>query len=282
MKHILVPVDFSDCSKQALRYALMLAERAGAELHLVHIQGVPMTDPYMPVSTADLIDEEQREQLKQHLESVVTELGSEEALAEAVKAVPIHAELKTGFASGEINRMADEVQAEWIIMGTRGASGLSSTLLGSVTSAVLNHSERPVLVIPDSATFKGVEHIAFAFDQVPDRSELVEELIMIAEYFKARLHLIHVVTDRQPAHAAAGATLGAFLDTGYEKTITAETIHGDDVEESLQRYCDHHGIDMLIMLRHHRNFLQRLFHRSQTRLMTLHSHIPLLIYPEKS
>ena len=55
---------------------------------------------------------------------------------------------RSGSVAGAILDVADELDAEAIVLGTRGLSGLKSLLLGSVSHAVLQHADRPVIVVP--------------------------------------------------------------------------------------------------------------------------------------
>jgi len=149
MKRILVPVDYSPCSRLALRFATELAQRFGAALDVVHvwdrpsyISDVVMTrsDPLSPKSLIVLIQENAQRDLDEFLKS--TELPAGSALiSRLITGDPASAllhELKTG-------------GYDLVVLGTHGRTGLSHVLLGSVAEKLVRLSPVPVLTVPGDA-----------------------------------------------------------------------------------------------------------------------------------
>ncbi len=144
---ILVPVDFSDCSRAAVAAALTMAQTFEAELELLHVHEVPFTAGAVLVRTPDgrevtmdaFLGEESRRLLDEMVESV-------DDLANA----PHHEVVKGGVAHVSIVERAKAIGAELIVMGTHGRSGLSHLLMGSVAEKVLRAAPCPVLVVRDT------------------------------------------------------------------------------------------------------------------------------------
>jgi universal stress protein A len=130
---ILCPVDFSDTSMKAVKYAERLASQTGSELLLVHAFERP--ESYGDVGQTTPADP----QLEKNLEAI--ELGLP---AEKVRRL-----LHAGDATDVIPWMAQEEDCDLIVMGTHGRGGLMHLLLGSVTEHVLRHARCPVLTIRD-------------------------------------------------------------------------------------------------------------------------------------
>lgn len=145
VKRILVPTDFSDPSARALDLAIEFARRFEAELVLFHAHEMPayiFPDGVMPV-TPEILQDLQR--------SVLTEL---ERLATRVRAVgvPVSVRSAIGVHDLEICRAASDTDADMIIMGTHGRTGLRHALLGSVAEKVVRRAPCPVLTIrPEAA-----------------------------------------------------------------------------------------------------------------------------------
>lgn len=144
---ILVPVDFSEHSGQALDTAIELAKAfEGSTLHILHcyqIQPVGVS-PYgivMPES----FDREIREAASRQLEKW-REKG-------AAAGVTTEAHLSSMFPSLAIAETASQIGADLIVMGTRGLSGIKHVLLGSVAERTLRAASCPVLTVkvPDDA-----------------------------------------------------------------------------------------------------------------------------------
>ncbi len=139
-QRILVAVDFSEHSNKALEMAIDLAKEFGAKLDLVHAFDIPVpfVTPY-EVAIPDSYMQEARDAAKRKLA----------ALAEKISAEGIEARshLSEVPAATAIARVAEEVEADLLVMGTRGNSGLKHVLLGSVAERTLRHASCPVLTV---------------------------------------------------------------------------------------------------------------------------------------
>jgi nucleotide-binding universal stress UspA family protein len=139
-KNILVPVDFSECSEHALDYAVELAAKLDARIHLLNVIGVPALGvPELGVAVTSTI-----------IESVVH--GNQEALDKLVdgrkdKMKLGEVMLRTGDARDVILKACEEVDADLVVMGTHGRRGLRRALLGSVAESVVRTAPCPVLTI---------------------------------------------------------------------------------------------------------------------------------------
>lgn len=139
LKRILVPIDFSDCSKKALQYALPLAKEHSAALTLLYV--VP---PAYGVAEYGVVD-------YAHLESSMIESGKAELakLVEEIVRGEVAAEAlsRVGSPGLEIISAARDLPADLIIIGTHGRTGLKHVLLGSVAEQVVQRAPCPVLVV---------------------------------------------------------------------------------------------------------------------------------------
>jgi nucleotide-binding universal stress UspA family protein len=136
-KLILVPTDFSANAEQALDYACALAATLGATIRLVH--AVPM-----PPSTlqAALSEEVLVQLVREHHEALEKLAAPRRALAGFGEA-----SVETGDPRDTIVRVAKELGAELIVMGTHGRRGLSRVVMGSVAEDVIRHAPCPVLTV---------------------------------------------------------------------------------------------------------------------------------------
>ena len=138
LERILVPIDFSDCSLDALEYAVVVAQQAKASLMLLHV--------LEPVSYG--LDFTLGQSRTRHLEveSWTKRLGE---LTSALKAahVPVASQLRGGFPADSILDSAQTIPCDLIVMGTHGRRGISHTVSGSVAEAVLRKGRCPVLTV---------------------------------------------------------------------------------------------------------------------------------------
>lgn len=139
LKRILVPIDFSDCSKKALRYAVAFARQFGAELHLLYV--VQLNYYVGDFGTVDiaLLETEMRKSGEKQLASLAeSEVGPQLRCEKSVR---------TGRTVSEIVAVAKETEADLIIISTHGHTGLKHVLLGSVAENVVRHAPCPVLIV---------------------------------------------------------------------------------------------------------------------------------------
>lgn len=141
-KNILVPTDFSEGGRSAIRLAVELAAAHTASVTILHV-GV---DPYLQgvsgygdiaVALSDLSEQVVAEQQKQ-LEKLEAEFVPE--------VIPSSVVLRQGFAPQQILEQVAAGQHDLVVLGTHGRSGLKRVLLGSVAERVIRACPVPVLV----------------------------------------------------------------------------------------------------------------------------------------
>jgi len=204
-KHILVPIDFSQLSIQAVDLAKNLASASGATVHLAHVHqlyspaGLTATMPLaMPFSVPDYEQEIEKRRTNQ-----LRELAAQHQLQRPV------CHICTGApAYDELCNLAKEIPADLIVMPTHGHTGLKHLFLGSTAERVIQHAPCPVLV---TRQLKGRPSDASA--DLPARSILVPVdfsdcsvdglayAIDFAKEFGAKIIVQHVV-DLGPIYMA--------------------------------------------------------------------------------
>jgi universal stress protein A len=147
IQRILCPVDFSDTSNHAVEYAANLAVPLGAEMHLLHVYQLPM---YTMPDGALLAGPETAQRVME------TGQDSLNKLADKVpKGTTVNTHLTEGVPHAEVNRLAKEVGADLVVMGTHGRTGIGHLLLGSVAERVVRTSPIPVLTVRHPKMAKG-------------------------------------------------------------------------------------------------------------------------------
>jgi nucleotide-binding universal stress UspA family protein len=140
---VLVPVDFSETSRRALAWAFDYATRAPCELHLLHV----IDDQWFDVLRERLPDRASQEiwavdkEVKEELERMVPSAESREEIGR------IYHHVSRGRPAAEILRIAEKLEAEMIVMGTHGRSGLAHLLIGSVAEKIVRHANCPVVCV---------------------------------------------------------------------------------------------------------------------------------------
>lgn len=135
---IVCGIDFSDTSRAALDEAAKLARLLGAELHAVHAYGLTMAA--LPIDGAIGTGPERAAEIASRAEEQL------QSWAQAYPDVELVRHVVVGMPADEILRVADEVDAKYLVVGTHGRTGLAHLLVGSVAENVMRHAKVPVLV----------------------------------------------------------------------------------------------------------------------------------------
>jgi nucleotide-binding universal stress UspA family protein len=129
-KTILVPTDFSELSKKAMRYAERMARESSAKLIVLHVDPPLLSFADTPQDPSVHV-ERLRKQLKEIRPANVS----------------VEHRLVDGFAADVINQTAQETSADLIVIATHGRTGMAQVFLGSVAQSVLRGAHCPVLTI---------------------------------------------------------------------------------------------------------------------------------------
>ncbi len=142
LKKILCPIDHSDCSKEALKYAVSFAMKDEAKLYLLHVIDIRSFDESLDMMTRQIPDDETVKQLKTKLFECVPE--------EIRNDMQIEALVVQGIPFAEIISIAKKNKVDMIVMGTHGRTGLAHIMIGSVSEKVVRKAHCPVLTVRQS------------------------------------------------------------------------------------------------------------------------------------
>ena len=185
---ILVPTDFSRLSQQAIRWAKFIAQPSHGTVHLVHVHdfefAVPADVALELISPADV-----DRTLQEDLCRVATKHG----LPSPKKTC----HLRSGRAFDQIDKLAEEIEADLIVTSTHGYTGLQHALLGSTAERIVRHATRPVLVTRSAGADRvrppRLKKIVVPLDFSKCSEIALRYAINLARRFDARLFLLHIV-----------------------------------------------------------------------------------------
>jgi nucleotide-binding universal stress UspA family protein len=267
---IVIPTDFSAPALQALNYAIFLAKKLQAEIHIIHVNQIAMVDATMPAETYQMFVKEIEDQTTQQFNKLENEIIKETGLKYVLHSC-------YGFVAEEICDYAQQTEADLIILGTTGASGASEVLFGSNAASVVAKSIVPVLVIPKEYHSNIFNRMVYATDYNEPEFPAMLRLIYFAEQFDCRLDIIHVKSDSDKYFNAENNFFKKNKGQITYPNIHFTELEKGDVLESINQYVEENAVDLLIMAKHNRNFFDRLFHRSLSKRMAFHTQIPLMV-----
>ncbi len=143
---ILIAVEDSPYSDEAIRYGMMLAKKMGSKIAMVHADEIPVNTPYVAdpmLSETPLMIPEMMEIQEEASKNLFKRID-----AEYGEGIQITKYIRVGRAQDEILAVAEEYKADLIILGTHGRTGLDHFISGSVSSSVAKRAKCPVMIIP--------------------------------------------------------------------------------------------------------------------------------------
>jgi nucleotide-binding universal stress UspA family protein len=259
MKTIIVPVDFSAASANALSFAAELSNRASARLIVINVRQKG----------------ESKEDAEEQLRLIKSDLTCETMLLQ-------------GSLVNALKKVIEGSQPDMVVMGTKGASGLKRIVIGSNTVNVLAKTKIPVLVIPEVASFKnflkkGKNRIVLATDLEEfandDALDLLKEIALLLIEPKLRVLSVRPRNTKLTYFKNIQRDLLIHI---FQPEIDSErvTVFSSNVIRGIELYLSKKSKDtgLLAMIARDSGNLMK---KHYTRAMASHTHLPLLILHDK-
>lgn len=276
VQKILVPTDFSPAAQHAFSYALRMADRLEATIHLLHVI-YPQVDSFDAPIIATQATRAQIDAAKEVMTTFET-AGIDRVKKDLTHLPVIQSNVEVGSAVAVINSVAEKELFPLIIMGTRGEHSTLEKLLGTVASGVVGHAVCPVVVVPETASLKNMMRVAYATDlQLADPYEIWRVAKLLAP-FHTIMHVVHFGNEEKKGAAPRLEELESFFQENVPTLqIQFHQFAQEELTDDINAFADQYSIDLLVMYRTHRSFPDRLFHRSQTKQMSKKTKVPLLV-----
>ena len=261
MNTVIVPVDFSNTSLIAARYAAkILVGHYGVTMILYH----SYADASMAAETEEKL------------------LGlKNELMQEYIVKMDILAHLEDDFVEG-LSKAARHRNADLVIMGLTGKSALAQAFFGSNTLKMVETKACPVLIVPEDASLNDIKNVMLTSDfkntNESTPSVLIKEFL---DVFKAKLHIVNVNSEHYIS-----------LTNSYEKEkMQLKQMFEDydpefyfmrlfDLEEAINLFAEDYHIDLIMTIQKNQSFFGKFLKKSHTKAITFHSKVPILVMHE--
>jgi len=299
VEKILVPVDFSPASMEALDYAVSLAKQFRAAIHLVHVYPPDEASSVPGAGHLLLQSAEAIERLNEELTNIHRK--------HAPTFLPENCHVRSGKPYQAIVRLAREIDADLIVISTRGHSGVKHLLLGSTAERVVRGAPCPVLVARKSKQTGKVSREALVIRTIvvpTDFSQCsfagLQYAAFLARNFHATLRLVHAIypytdyvfVDRagvrlsglvEAVEEAARQEMDALkqMDLLRGLTVQTEILPGPAVDE----ICAAAGaleVDLIVASTHGRTGFKRAVIGSVAEQVVRYAECPVLVVPSRT
>lgn len=274
MKRILFPVDFSEASLNAFRYALHLAKKLHAEIITLHVYDAVVV-PYSCGDYRDYLLEYYNVTEWEQFENFKDEVPKLRAIAEAEQLgrVVVQHVLKQGDTEEMILDMANVEKVDFIIMGTKGASGLKEVFLGTLTNKLMNKSKVPVIAIPENCSYKRLKRILFLTEYKLTQIHILKKVHNLALFFEAHIDVLQVSKFNEGQNKIFS---DEWKKIRPKSDVNFYLLTSNDLESTIADFIELHKIDWVALSIHHYAFFEKLFHYSLSKSLAFHAEVPVL------
>lgn len=299
IENILVPIDFSKISVQAIETAKGLAQRFGATIHLVHVHhwqypadfmGPMISSGFLPAS----FEEHRNKQLAEELKAIANEAGLSPR---------DQTHLRTGTSAfHEICRLAQEIPADLVVMSTHGYTGLKHVFLGSTAERVVQHAPCPVFAVRQlskgpAAKKSGYKKILVPVDFSDCSQKALQYAIGFANELGAEIVLLHATylgyvysSEGTALYDVAGLQKAARENAERQMRKLVSTVKFGDVKfetvfteaSPVLDICDFardHDVDLIITSTHGLTGFEHVFIGSIAEKVVRHAPCSVLVVP---
>lgn len=281
MKKILVPVDFSDCSRNAMKYAIGIAQNSNTELHFVHLVELDYSFTGGSALGAKFSNPEDNEKPIGQIKDVFAK--ADDLLADIIsdhnpdlKHVSVVLE---GDLIGEVMNYVEENEIDLVVMGSHGQRGLNTMLLGSNAQKMIRYSKVPVIIVKETAETGNFKKITYTSDfKEENLNESLNYVQSISKFYSSSLHLLYINT---PNHFEDSDVVDSrilkIIDSYNLEGATYSTFNSTWIEEGVVKYAKLNSPDLLVINTHGFKGIKKLFHHSIAESVVNNIDVPIMI-----
>ncbi len=279
MKNILVPTDFSENSKNALKYAQLLFNDYACNFYILHV------DTALNAQGETLPHLRRRRQiLTESPKEILADLLNITKTTNTKTKHSFFALCEHGFFIDTVKTQVDEKHIDLIVMGTKGVSGLREKVLGSSAGDVVTKVQRNTIVVPENVEFSRPKEIAFPTDfNIFYSHEILSAIEEMLDANSATLRIMNVMkngTQLNQEQENNKAYLLDFMEETFSKNHSFHTVTNKNVKSAIQCFVESRDIDMIIMVAKNLNFIQQMLFDSIVEKISFHTKIPFYVIHE--
>jgi nucleotide-binding universal stress UspA family protein len=275
VKRILIPTDFSETANLALQHAAHLASLTDAEIILLHVVSTFAFRVNLP--EAD-VDESQNARLsgaiQEKLQSIAKALSAKHG-------IQVHTQVAYGRIREEVVKVAEDQDADMVILGTHGVSGIREFFMGSNAFRIVSEAGCPVLSVQESAQHIGFRRIVVPIDNSFHSREKLGISVRLAATYGAHLHICGLRShdhDDQDLNARFKMKMKQVEDFLKEKEASYDmtTVFCSNIAKATMDFAAEKDADLIIIMNEQEINSTGFFMGAYAQQIVNHSKIPVL------
>lgn len=275
MSHILVPIDFSKDSINALEHGIVMARKLECDIRLIHVKR--KNADYNASFNLNDFDEVLISGIEDNFENLIDTYRNDIS-------GEIDYRIREGRIYNEICNQAKYGDAEMIIMGTHGVSGFEERWVGSNAFRIVSHSPCPVLTIRYNFPKRAIKKIILPIDSSLDTRQKVPFVAHLAVIFKAEVHVIDVRDNNKSAtRKILDEYVSQVLSYLKRRKIKCfrDSLKGRNLTDIIIEYALLCDADMIAIMNEHNERTKHIWIGPLAQQMVNHSPIPVISFQSK-
>jgi nucleotide-binding universal stress UspA family protein len=275
IRKVLIPYDFSETAELALEHAVFMAKLHKADIILVHV-----IESYSFTSAISSAFGKSQSEFEEKIESSANDKLQQltERLHHDSGMKVIH-RTESGKIYKKIVGVAEEIEADMIVMGTHGVSGFQDFLVGSNTYRVVMGAPCPVISVQQHSKKIGFKDIVLPIDNSHSSRQKVKHAVEIAKHYNSIVHIAGLMTmsdvDMQRKFEVKIHQVQAYLDE-HEVPHTVKVFKTENASTTTMTYANQINADLLIIMTDQEgsgifmgNYAQQIINQSKIPVMSI-------------
>ena len=273
IKKILVPVDFSETSVNALNYATELAGKVNASLEIVHVYHIAAGG-----DTSFFVNESMIKDHQLFAEKKLKKLADD---LPSLKNIPHTFAVEFGLTGATLLNYLDSGNIDLVVMGSKGETDIFSKLVGSTTTDIINNAKCPVIAIPKEVKSLRWSNMVIALDKIDmDPDGLKSWLSYLKKVFNCQFYVIHI--NESPAETGYLEKQQDVLKQLFDEIpFHFHAVAGHSVERGLIDHMKEVEADVLMIFPRKRHIIVDLFTHKVTNHLCEQMHQPIFAYRKR-
>lgn len=277
MKRILLPTDFSNNAWNAISYAAQLFKDEPCTFYLLHT--------YTPIIYhTEFVMLNPNDLEISHIVRETAEKSMEDTRQKLINTYPnknheVETIVSFNTLVNEIKDQMDKLSINYIVMGTKGATGATEILFGTNTVHVLNHIKCPLIAVSEKYKAESPKNVLFPSDYyINFEDKHIKPIVDIVKSNSSHLNVLHV------SHGYE-LSFKNLQNKNKLETMLADAnfkfhdVSDDSLDNAINKFIKEHHADMLVLINNKKSFFENLFFTPFVNKMGLHLEIPLMVIP---
>jgi len=275
IKKILIPTDFSETANLALEHAVKMASILDAQIILLHVVSTFAFRVNLPELE---VDESEGKKLSSVVGVKLSSIAEEIKINHGVKVTTM---VTSGRIREEVVKLADELDADIVILGTHGVSGLREFFMGSNAFRIVSEAGCPVLSVQSSEKEVGFTSIVVPVDNSFHSREKLGMAVRMANAYNAEVHICGLRSydhDDDALNAKFRMKMKQVEDYLAERDVkfTATTLFCSNIAASTMEFAHEKNADLIIIMNEQEINSTGFFMGPYAQQVVNHSKIPVL------